>query len=105
MALAQLSCNLQSDFRGHSISRHKSGTKRGVMGVVTQDRTVIWRTSFLPVPSGNPRIFEVHALEYKMWTVGCHLKRICPIFFGLRVYAATEEHLKERGTSTSLKVL
>jgi hypothetical protein len=105
MALVQLSYNLQSDFRGHSISRHKSGTKRGMMGVVTQDRTVIWPTSFLPVPSGNPRIFEVHALEYKMWTEECHLKRICPIFFSLGVYAATEEHLKERGTWTSLKVM
>lgn len=103
MALVQLAYNLQSDFRGHSISGHKSGTKRGVMGVVTQDRTVIWRTSCLPVPSGNPRIFEVHALQYKMWTEGCHLKRICPIFFSLGVYAATEVHLKEAGTS--LKVM
>jgi hypothetical protein len=75
------------------------------MGVVTQDRTVICRTSCFPVPSGNPRIFEVHALEYKMWTEGCHLKRICPILFSLGVYVATEEHLKERGTSTSLNVM
>jgi hypothetical protein len=40
-----------------------------------------------------------------MWTEGCHLKRICPIFLSLGVYVATEEHLKERRTSFEFKYL
>jgi hypothetical protein len=68
MAPAQLEYKPKSDFRGRSISRHKSGKKRDMMGAVTQDQTVVWPTLCFPVPPGNPHIFEVHAHEYKIWT-------------------------------------
>ena len=99
MTLVQLAYNLKSDFRGHSIARHKSGAKRGAMEVITQDQTVVWRILCFPVPSRNPHIFEVHALEYKMRTKGRHLKSICHIFCSLYVSAATEVHLKDGRTA------